>query len=187
VVLDAVVGKYTVDLSHTYARMAGSEEVILWRGLVGRQIDRAADDWRDKAIYSFNADDVMSVKVAEGKTTREIAISDSVWVFKENGKEKEVDQAKAKKFVEFIGTLSCDAFADETDIPRAAEKQPDTLVSFTVRNGDTHSFNVWTPGEKDNNRYLVRELDGQVLFRFYKYRGDQIMMKYDDLKAEGTT
>ena len=186
-VLDAVVGKHTVDLTHTYARMAGSSDVALWRGLFARQIDREADDWRDKIIFSFNTDDILSVKVAEGKNVREITLSDSTWVYTENGKRNEIDQAKAKKFVGLIAALSCDTFADENDIPRAAEKQPDTRVSFTVRNGDTHSFDVWSPGEKDNNRYLVREVDGKVLFRFYKYRGEQLVMKYDGIKPDEKT
>lgn len=187
--LDAIVGKYTVDLGHTYARLAGSKNVALWRGLFSRQIDREMDDWRDKTIYSFNADDIMSVKVTEGKNVREITLTPdpvggSTWVYTENGKGKEIDQSNAKKFVSLIATLSCDTFADENDIPRAAEKQPDTRVSFTVRNGDTHSFDVWSPGEKDNDRYLVREVDGNVLFRFYKYRGEQLGMKFDSLKPE---
>ena len=57
-------------------------------------------------------------------------------------------------------------------------------VSFTVRNGDTHSFDVWSPDEDDSSRYLVREIDGEVLFRFYKYRGEQLVMKYADLKPD---
>ena len=184
IVLDAIVGKHTVDLSHTYARMADSDEIVLWRGLFSRQIDREASDWRDKAIYSFNPDDIMSITITEGKTTRAFALSDSLWTYTENGKGKEIDQDKVMKSVNLIASLSCDTFADENDIPRVAEKDSDTLVSFTVRNGDTHSFNVWSPGEDDNNRYLVREVDGDVLFRFYKYRGEQIVMKYDDIKPD---
>ncbi len=182
--LDAIVGKYTIDLGHTYARLAGSKNVALWRGIFSRQIDREVDDWRDKTIYSFNADDIMSVKVTEGKNIREITLSDTTWVYTENGKGKGIDQSNAKNFVRLIATLSCDAFTDENDIPRAAEKQPDIRVSFTVRNGDTHAFDVWSPGEKDNERYLIREVDGSMLYRLYKYRGEQLGMKLDSLKPE---
>lgn len=184
IIMDAIVGKFTVDLSHTYARMAGSDEIVLWRGLFSRQIDREPSDWRDKGIYSFNPDDIMSITITEGKTIRAFDLSDSTWIYTENGKEKEIDPAKVKRSVNLIASLKCDTFADENDIPRVAEKDSDTLVSFTVRNGDTHSFDIWTPGENDNNRYLVREVDGAVLFRFYKYRGEQLVMKYDDIKPD---
>lgn len=183
-VLDVIIGKHTVDLTHTYARLRDSDEIVIWRGLFARQIDKDADDWRDKNIYSFNADDIMNIKVTSGKDSRELALSDTTWVYTDNDKEKPVEMSKLKQFVNLIATLSCDTFASEDDIPRAAEKEPDTLVSFTVRNGDTHSFHVWTPGEEDNNRYLVREIDGEVLFRFYNYRGSQLIMDYEKLKPD---
>ena len=184
IVLDAIVGNHTVDLTHTYARLRDSNDITLWRGLFARQIDKEADDWRDKNIYSFNADDIMSIKATKGKEVRQLALIDTTWVYIENGKEKPIEQSKVKQLVDLIASLSCDAFASEDDIPRAAEKKPDTLVSFTVRNGDTHSFHVWTPGEEDNNRYLVREIDGDVLFRFYSYRGSQLAIDYEKLKPD---
>jgi len=183
-VLDAIIGKHTVDLTHTYARLRDSNDINIWRGLFARQLDKDADEWRDKNIYSFNADDIMNIKVTKGKEIRELALSDTTWVYTESGKEKPVEVSKVKQFVNLIATMSCDTFASEDDIPRAAGKEPDTLVSFTVRNGDTHSFHVWTPGEEDNNRYLVREIDGEVLFRFYNYRGSQLVMDYEKLKPD---
>ena len=184
VILDAIVGKHTVDLTHTYARLRDSNDIALWRGLFARQVDKDADDWRDKNIYSFNAEDILSYTVKQGKLTKELSLSDTTWVYTENGKEKPIVQAEVKKLISLVATLSCDTFASDDDIPRAAEKEPDTTVSFTVRNGDTHSFDLWSPGEADNNRYLVREIGGEVLFRFYSYRGSQLVIDYEKIKAD---
>ena len=79
--------------------------------------------------------------------------------------------------------MSCDAFADEDDIPRAGENEPDVTVSFKVRNGDVHSFDVWIPGEEDSGRYLVRKKDGDLLYRFYRYRGEQLVIDYEKFKS----
>ncbi len=82
-----------------------------------------------------------------------------------------------------LASLKCDMFATDDDIPRAASETPDTRVSFTVRNGDTHTFDLWTPKrESDNKRSLVRKLNGDVLYRFYEYRGDYLPINYEKLK-----
>lgn len=183
-ILDAVVGKYSTDLAHTYARLSGSNDILLWRGVFSQHVTRTVNDWRDKSIYTFNTDDVISVKAVSGKNTRELALADTVWVFKENGKEQTVDTEKVKETITLISTLRCDDFADEKDIPRAAGKTPDTKVSFTIRNGDTHSFDVWTPEDDDAGRYLVRIENGEEIFRFYRYRGELLEINYDKLKPD---
>ena len=75
-------------------------------------------------------------------------------------------------------------FADEDDISRADENEPDTMVSLTLRDARIHSFYVWTPGEDDNDRYLVRLADKDVLFIFYRYRGEQLVIDYERIKSE---
>lgn len=183
-VLDAIVGKHSIDLTHTYARLNGTNDIVLWRGVLSQHVTRGADEWRDMSIYSFNPDDIVALRSVEGKNTGELALADSIWAYKENGEEKPVEQDKVKNLVSLIAALRCDAFADEKDIPRVAEKKPDTRISFTVRNGDTHEFDVWTPGDDDAGRYLVRLKDGDEVFRFYRYRGSQLIIDYENIKPE---
>lgn len=183
IVLDILIGRYTPDLSHTYIRKTDKNDIELWRGIFARSVNRDLDEWRDKTIYSFNADDITGIKAVSGKSTRQLTRSDSTWTYSDNGKTMPVNQAKTKEFVNLIATLKCDVFAMEDDIPRAASTDPDTRVSFTVRNGDTHTFDLWTPkNESDGKRTLFRALNGDVLYRFYEYRGDYLPINYDKLK-----
>lgn len=184
-VLDAIVGKQAIDMSHTYARLAGNNDIYLWRGMVKSQVDRDPNDWRDKTIYGFNDSDIMSITSISGGTTKTLTLDNNLWVYKENGAEKPVEQQNVKDLVKLIATLQCDAFADERDIPRVASNDPDTRVTFTVRNGDSHAFDIWTPGEQDAGRYLVRKENGDEVFRFYRYRGEQLGVVYDRLKPAG--
>lgn len=183
-VLDAVVGKHSVELTHTYARLSDSNEITLWRGIFGRQINRDVNGWRDKTIYSFNADDIMTLSAKEGSVTRTLALNDTTWVYTENGKEKPIDQDKVKRLVNLIATLNTDAFGEGEDIPRVANSDYNVEVSFSVRNGDTHTFHVWTPADEGSKRYLVRKLDGDVLFRFFSYRGSQLIIDYEKIKPD---
>jgi hypothetical protein len=182
-VLDILIGRYAPDLSHTYVRKYGKNDIELWRGIFARTVNREIDEWRDKSIFSFNEGDITSVKASDGKNTRQLTLSDSTWTYAENGKQKPVDQAKVKEYVSLIATLKCDAFAAEEDIPRAASNKPDTQVSFTVRNGDTHTFDLWTPKkDSDNKRTLLRKTGGDILFQFYENRGEQLPMNYEKMK-----
>ena len=180
--LDAVIGKYNTRLTHTYVRRADSKDVELWRGVFSQFVKRDIDEWRDKGIFTFNAGEILSVKATDTIGTRELVRADSLWVFTENGKEKPIDQGKTIQLVAMIGSLRCDAFADEMDIPRAASTKPDMKVSFKVRNGEEYSFEVWSPSDDDQGRYLVRTGEGGEIFRFLRYRGSQLGIDYERIK-----
>jgi len=185
IILDAIVGKSSTQLGHTYARMAGSNETVLWRGPYAMTVKRSASEWRDKSIYSFNEGDIIALKAIEEGKTRELALADSIWIYTENGKEKPVSQDNVKQLVSLIASLNADGFADEYDMGNITGRDTDTRVTFTVRNGDSHIFDVWTPTEKDpNKRYLIRKENGDVIFRFYTYRGSQLVIDYEKIKAE---
>ncbi|MFA6473113.1 MAG: DUF4340 domain-containing protein [Candidatus Latescibacterota bacterium] len=183
-VLDVILGNFTPEASHNYARMSNSKDITLWRGIFSRAAIRQSDDWRDRTIYSFNEDDITSIKAVEARQTRELAISDSIWVYKENGKAKPVNQSKVKGFIAFLASLNCDAFPAEADIPRAGSTKPDVRVSFKVRNGDTHVFDVWLPVKNEEKIYLLRKENGDMLFRFHESNGSQLALNYDKLKSE---
>jgi len=180
-ILDAIVGRQSRDIGHSYARRAGSNDVEMWRGMFSQEVIKEADAWRDKMLYSFNRDDIITIAAEEGKTTRMLALPDSLWVYTENGKGKPVDQGKVRNFVALLAELKCDAFASDDDIPRAAEKAPDVTVTFTIRNGDRHSFDLWNADDLFT-KYLVRKTGGNILYRFYKYRGSQLGINYEMLK-----
>jgi hypothetical protein len=182
-IIDVLIGDYTPDLSHTYARMKNSKDISLWRGVFSRIAIREPDDWRDKSIYSFNEGDLISIKAVDAKQTREFTLADSIWVYKENGKEKPVDQSKVRQLVTTLASLACDSFAADEDIPRAGTTKPDVRVSFKIRSGDTLTYDLWTPGkDKSQNTYLFRKENGDMLFRFYEYRGTLLPVSYDKLK-----
>jgi hypothetical protein len=183
IVLDVLIGKFTPDLYHTYVRPRNSNDIAIWRGALFRVFNRGIDQWRDRAIYSFNPQDITSVKAVEGRNTRQLTLSDTTWVYTENGRELPIDQNKAQRTAVMLATLSCNSFGADDDIPRAGSTPPDTKVIFTVRNGDTHSFDLWSPKtEADRGRYLIRTEKADVLFRLYESGGMRPSITYDQIK-----
>jgi hypothetical protein len=155
--------------------------------MFSQEMIREADEWRDKIIYGFNTDDIIEIEAVEGKNTRMLAFADSLWIYTENGSKKPVDFRKTQSLASLIAGLKCDAFAQGEEIPRANSKEPEVKVTFTVRNGDRHTFYVWKPDD-DSTRYLVRKEDGDILYLFYQYRGSQLVVDYEKLKPdEGQT
>ncbi len=183
--LDALIGRFTPDLSHTYVRLRGSNDIAIWRGVMSRAFNLNLDNWRDRNIFSFNGEDITSIKAVSRFTTRELSLSDTTWVYTENGREMPINQTKGRQIVAMIASLTCDSFGSDEDIPRAGSTAPDTRVSFTVRNGDTHAFDLWTPrSDEDKGRYLVRKENGDMLFRFYEFRGSNLPLNYEKLKPD---
>jgi len=183
VLLDVFIGKNSIDFNHTYTRLAGSNDVTIWRNMFSSHVRRGVNEWRDKMIFTYNPDDVMEIRSESAGIQKTLARADSVWVYTENGTEMPVVQQNVNDFSGLIASLRCDAFADEKDIPRAINGKPDTKVTFRVRNGDEQSFEIWSPGENDAGRYLVRTEEGGEIFRFYRYRGEMLGINYEKLQA----
>lgn len=182
-VIEAIVGKHAMHVGHTYARMKGSDEIMMWRGMFSQEVIRGADDWRDKRVYSYNAQDITSVKIEQDGLVRELALEDTIWVYTENGEEKPVDTQNVLRSLGVMANLICDDFGDENDIPRAAAREPDIRVTFKVRNGDVNVYDVWSPQEDENTtRYLMRKENGEFLYRFYQSRGRFITLDYEIMK-----
>ncbi len=182
-VIEAIVGKQSMQIGHTYARMKGSNEIMMWRGMFSQEVIRDADDWRDKRVYSYNATDITSVKIEQSGLVRELALEDTVWVYTENGQEKPVDSQNVIRSLNVLANLICDDFGDQNDIPRAAGRDADIRVTFTVRNGDVNVYDVWSPLENEKTtRYLMRKEGGEFLYRFYQSRGRFITLDYEILQ-----
>lgn len=181
-IIDVFIGRHRPDLTHTYVRAKGSNDIVLWRGAYSWIVSRDLDDWRDRTVYNFNAVDVTKVTAVSGKSIRTLSLTDSTWTYTENGRSLSIDQEMAMQVAAMIGALSCDSFAKGKDFPRAASTKPDTRISFAVRNGDTHSFDLWTPGPGDGGRYLARKKDGDILFAFNALHGSILGLGYETLK-----
>lgn len=178
---DGFIGRHSTSVGHTYARKRGSKNIELWRSMLSQDIRREASEWRDRTIYSINQDDIIKIEAVEGKSTRTLVFADTVWVYAENGENKPVDNTKARSLAALIAELQCDDFAGADEIQVVQERNSDVTVTFTVRNGDVHTYHIWKPAE-ESGRYVMRQEGGELLYRFYQTKGSQLMIDYTRLK-----
>jgi hypothetical protein len=180
-VFDGIVGKRSENIGYSYARRRGKKNIELWRSMLAQEIRRDAFEWRDRTIYSINQDDIIKIEAVEGKTTRTLVFADTVWVYTENGTKKPVDNTKARSFAALVAELQCDDFAGPEEIQAIQERNFDAAITFTVRNGDVHTYHIWKPVQ-ENGRYVMRPEGGDLLYRFYQTKGSQLMVDYERLK-----
>ncbi len=180
-VLDVIVGRQTKEIGHSYVRRNGSNTVELWRGMLSQDVILRAEDWRDKVLFKINETDIISVEAVEGDTSRKLTLEGQIWEYTENGTSKEVDLVNAQSAVSTLAGLIGDNFAGGNEIPRAGSREPDVLTTFTVRNGDRHTLEIWAP-DNQSPRYLVRKSGGDVLYTLTNVKGEKIILEYDALK-----
>jgi|GEM_PF-6976575 hypothetical protein len=181
VILDLVVGRQTQEMGHSYVRRAGSDTVELWRGMLSQDMVLNAEDWRDKVLFSINESDIISVEAVDGDMKRTLTLKDQIWGYTENGTEKPVDLMKAQSTVSLLAGLTGDDFASNNEIPRAATRNPKIYTTFTVRNGDKHTLEIWAPDDL-SPRYLTRKSDGDVLYIVNNLKGEKMTLGYEQLK-----
>ena len=181
-VLDVVVGKHATHMGHTYVRRSGSDEVMLWRGLYSEISMRGVDDWRDRTIFSYNPEDIMSITTVQDGVSRTLAYEDTTWVFTEDGETIMAERYKAYAIAQRFATLLCDGFPNGADSTRVAQAAPDATTSFRVRNGDVIEIEIWVPGENDGGRHLIRDVAKDRIFRFSRYGGDRLVLNRSQIE-----
>ena len=184
VVFDGIIGKRATDIGHFYVRRRGSNDIELWRGMLSQEVRRSANEWRERSVYSINQDDILGFRAVESEVTRALRFEDSVWVYTENGVEKPVDNTRVRTLVGYIANLNAEDFADENDIQQVVTRDYDIEVTFTVRNGDEHTYHLWRPTES-YSRYLMRKENGDLLYRFYVYNGTRLALDYGEMEPAG--
>ncbi len=180
---DGVIGRQSSEIGHFYARKAGSKDIEIWRGMLSQEVRRSPNEWRDRTIYRFNVDDIVSISMVEGKITRTLKFENAVWAYSDGGTAKPVDNTKVRNIVGLISNLSGEDFADESDIEEVVKRNFDTTVTFTVRNGDSLTYHVWKPTET-YPRWLFRKEGGDMLYRFYDDYGSLLPIEYKDIQPD---
>jgi len=115
---DLYIGKLSPDAQHVYIRQEGREEAYTATGggAMSALRTRAANDFRDRQIYSFELADVDSLDVeGDGIQYRYARADTASWrVSVRGGPYKNADQPTAQSTIRAMGALRASGFYDDT-------------------------------------------------------------------------
>jgi hypothetical protein len=160
------VGKMGGGVTDLYARLAGSDEVVLASGASSHHFTRPLKDWRDKTVLTTPKDLINEVRFQYGDTTFALQLRDSVWMI---GRDS-TQEWSVESFLSSLSNLQADDFVDTPPSPLPA-------IVGTITVGDAQ---VRFHRHHDSGRYFVQTSASPQWFEVYSWRGDQVLKRKKD-------
>lgn len=193
------IGKAAPTCRHTFVRLNHAKEVYHAKKSFRSDFDVSLDDLRNKAVFSFDADEIKSVSFERKGIKRKFFIdkdlekeTDTQDKGKDQSKEpksseaaepsrawtaedgKAFDVADLKEMVSILKDMRCDRYAYSTSKTAYAAAVP--MCRITV---DDDTFSVYEKNEKDN--YLAGSSQADDLFFLDRVNGNRLITKTDSL------
>lgn len=193
------IGKAAPTYRHTFVRLNNAKEVYHAKKSFRSDFDVSLDDLRNKAVFSFDADEIKSVSFerkgikrkffidedqeketdtqdkgkAQSKEPRSSDVADPsrAWTAEDG---KAFEAADLKEMVSILKDMRCDRYAYLTS--RAAYAAAIPMCRIIV---DDDTFSVYEKNEKDH--YLAGSSQADDLFFLDGFNGNQLITKTDSL------
>jgi hypothetical protein len=138
----------------TYVRMADEEEVYMVNGFLEAIFNRSINDWRDKSLLRFNAEDVTKVSFQyPSDSSFVLEKKDSVWM----AGGRPADKSRVDSYLREFSNRSETSFADGFDPPMDA----DFVIRFEGSSASIATIEAWKQGE---TWYLRSSRQPEVFF-----------------------
>jgi len=175
------VGKSDPVSMITYVREADSNEVYRVVGYLNPIFDKGERTWKDRTIFDFNKGNItqLTIESEEGKVILP-KDEEGNWKIIEpkpaNAKKEEVD-----KIADTLSKLEVSDFAEKKELKEYGLYEPKSKISAMLNDGSTKTLLI---GNKEDSKYYVKRADSDIVFILYKYRIDELLKKFEDLKEE---
>jgi hypothetical protein len=162
-----VLGKSAPGFSEVYARLTGSNDVVLVNAAISYTAKRPGSEWRDRAIIRMPKEEIREIRFQYGDTTFTVAWKDTSWT---------IDDQPAQEWgvTSLVSALS-DFKADEfVETPPTTPGKPVASISFA---GTLIRFFL----PKGADKYLVHSSSSSQWYRIESWRAAQVLKRKKDL------
>lgn len=183
-----VIGKISLDFTHTYVRKTESDEVYLANTYLTYMLNRTPKGWRDREIFRLDPEEVSTIELSKGKEKFKLiqpvrSGKDTLWMvspypykdFFETKKEK-IDQ-----FLKALCYLKTDDFATKKDTEKLDFKNPAHQYKLTLKDGTEKTLSVFKI-KKQEGRYFLKTGEDDTVFILFGHSFEKIDKKIDDFK-----
>lgn len=187
--LDFVVGKSSGG-GMTYVRQSDSDDVYSLNTMLSANINRRAQDWRDRMIIEFDSENLQSVTLQQGTEVLTVTKSDEgegIWNLTREGDPEMYygNDTNIQRMVNSLRRFSTLRFVDNPDSAQIAKfAQPDSVV--TVQLQDNTSWTLYfEPENEQATQFLVKRADKGDGTYYVTSKGNlsNILFSFDDLKG----
>ena len=189
------VGKAASGHRHTYVKLAGDHRVYHARESFRNRIQGKADKFRDKAVMSFEADQIQQIqlsskdeqsvfikektpdatdKAATDGEPLEMKETKPVW---KNTAGDGVNDNKLTKLLDDLSSLKCSAFIED----RKKTDFKDPIVTVTFKGSEEYSISIFERSEKGASQYPAISSQNDYAFYMPKWQADQVVKAIDGI------
>jgi flagellar basal body-associated protein FliL len=162
-----VLGKTGPTFSDLYARLTGSNDVVLVGGAQAYVFNRPIKEWRDRTIFSSPKETIRHVEFQFGDTTFALTFQDSTW----NVGKDSVDASAVETLISSLSKFECDEFLDSIPSPR-----PKLTAQITVAGTQIRFHHL-----KETAKYVVQTSASPQWFEVQPWRADQVLKRKKEL------
>jgi hypothetical protein len=183
------IGGITTDISGTYIREFGTDEVYAASGLLRGYFNKTLSAWRDRTILTLPQNEVTALSVASEEYTFLVARRgllpggpDAAWVVQASGEIVAADSTLAERLLSSVANLSASDFPPAGTEANIDWEVPTTRIEMTLSTGDRVGMTV-IPVPDDQSRSYVRKDGDDTVFIVYRSTLDSIVRDPESLKA----
>jgi Domain of unknown function (DUF4340) len=161
-----IVGKPGTSYTETYVRRDGSNDVYLADGLLTYIFAKGVKDWRDKAIFKSDQDQIKDVRMQFRDTTFALQFQDSLWRVDRDS----ASQPAVKNFLASLANLQADEFIDSAVTVTSA---PNAVI-------EVEGTQIRLYAGKDGGKYTVQTSASPQWYEIQGWRASQILKRKKD-------
>ncbi len=184
-IVNVFIGKNAADYNSVYFRTAYSDQVYLFEENIRWNFEKESTRWRDPTLLYFNKENLTNIKLsyADNSTVELEKQSDEKWKIlslQNYGVKQDVINT-------MLNTLSSLNYKEVEKDKKALKEygldKPTCTITVRFKDTTQRFISIGKLVEKDNFLYALRG-DRDYIYSIWKYQGDNIMKKIEDLKEE---
>lgn len=175
------VGKVTSDISGTYVREFGVDDVYAASGLLRGYFNKTLSAWRDRTIFKIPQTQVTAVAVAGKEYTftlsRRGAVPggpDAAWILQAGSGPVAADSTQAARVIRTAANLTASDFPPSGKEIDADWENPAVRIDLTLSGGE-HAGLSAVPIPDDSSRYWVKKDGEETIFIIYRSTLDSVV------------
>jgi hypothetical protein len=161
--LEVFFGSENPKKTFNYAKLGSANDVFLTGSNWPKTFTKSVSDLRNKKLLEFEADNIDSVRIAEGSQELEAQKTGNDWQLKKPIDTK-ADGGEISSFTSAIGFARANSFPDTPVDPKTAGLEP-PVMRITLHDGNAKADRTLLIGKASStDRYYARDASRETIF-----------------------